>query len=190
MSLTEETWRPPIIETRRLILRPFEISDTENVFSYASDPEVTRFMSFERHTSYVQAEEFLNGWVAANYSRKVRDYAICLKTENKQFIGACGLYPKDHGQDVYELGYVLKKSAWGKSYVPEACGALMEAGFLELKARRIYAPIFEENEKSRRAALKMGMTFEGILRSAFRAQGRRWNVAIYSLLPDEIKKPI
>jgi RimJ/RimL family protein N-acetyltransferase len=54
---------------------------------------------------------------------------------------------------------------------------------------RVFAPIFVENVKSRRAAEKIGLTLEGVLRSSLSLRGRRWDQSIYSILRSDAGVP-
>jgi len=71
--------------------------------------------------------------------------------------------------------------------VPEAGRALIRFVFETTNAARIYAPVFAPNSKSRRAAEKLGMQYEGTHRSALEIRGERWDEAVYSVLRDEIR---
>ena len=183
--LAEVTFRPPRIETPRLLLRGWEPSDAEEVFAYASDPEVASYMSFPRHETIADAHSFLNTIVASNYQSGELDYAITEQGAPERIIGGIGAFwkPKDH--QVMELGYVLARAHWGKGYVPEAARALIARAFSTTPVERIFAAIFSENQRSRRAAEKMGMRFEGELRSSLNLRGRRWDQAVYGILRSE-----
>ena len=183
MSLSAVTWRPPLLQTDRLLLRGWEATDLEAVFAYASDPEVTRFVSFARHRSLADSLAFLDGLVAEHYAAQEVDYCICLRSDPAVSIGGLGVYRRPHR--TMELGYVLRRSAWGNGFVPEAGRRLIRHAFETTVVARIFAPLFAPNAKSRRAAEKMGLRFEGVLRSAIECRGERWDEAIYSILREE-----
>ena len=168
-----------------MLLRGWEPTDVEAVFAYASDPEVARYMAWDRHDSLAQSHGFLNEITATNYRHHDLSYALCLKSAPESPLGGIGLFARSRQHGTYELGYVLRRSAWGQGLVPEAARVLIDYGFSHLPAERIYAPIFAENEKSRRAAVKMGLTLDGVLRSSLCFHGRRWDEAIYSALRTE-----
>jgi len=184
--LNDEAWRPPQVETPRLVLRGWELSDVQQVYDYASDPEVAAFMAWERHTSSEHSLSFLNGFVAQAYSNRELSYALCLRSAPERALGGIGVHWRSRGHKVLELGYVLSRSHWGQGYMPEAGRELIAFAFRTTPVERIYAPIFGANAKSRRAAEKMGMTFEGVLRSALELRGQRWDEAIYSVLRSEV----
>jgi [ribosomal protein S5]-alanine N-acetyltransferase len=92
--------------------------------------------------------------------------------------------PRD--QQVMELGYILRRDLWGQGLIVEAGTALMARAFATTDVERIFAPIFAPNHKSRRAAEKMGMKLDGVLRSKQRIHGQRWDEAVYSMLRGEL----
>ncbi|HEY4103614.1 MAG TPA: GNAT family N-acetyltransferase [Polyangiaceae bacterium] len=185
MNLNEVGWRPPMLETERLVLRGYEPSDAAAIYAYASDPDVTPYMSFDRSRHIDDVHTFLHRRVAAEYQEQELTYALALRETPQIQIGGVGLYWRPRIHRVMELGYILAKPQWGNGYVPEAAGALMRYAFRHTDVERIFAPIFADNQKSRRAAEKMGLKFEGIQRSALEYRGRRWDEAIYAVLRGE-----
>jgi ribosomal-protein-alanine N-acetyltransferase len=189
MSLSDVIWRPPRLETDRLLLRGWEPTDVEAVFAYASDPEVTRFVSWDQHRSLADSRIFLDGFVAEHYAAQEVDYCFCLLSDPAVAIGGLGVYWSSRPHKTMELGYVLRRSAWGNGFVPEAARRLICYAFETTDAARIFAPIFAQNAGSRRAAEKMGLKFEGVLRSTIQYRGARWDEAIYSILREEGPPP-
>jgi len=182
MGLGEVAFRPPRLETRRLVLRGWEPADATAIFSYASDPEVARYVSWERHVSPRDAQTFLDRQVAAAYEREELDYAIAERHAPERAIGGIGLRWRWRDDLVMELGYVLARRHWGKGLMPEAGRELIDHAFSTTPVERIFAPIFTENVKSWRAAAKMGLRLEGVLRSSLKLRGRRWDQAIYAVV--------
>ena len=185
MNLNEVTWRPPVIETERLVLRGYELDDAPAIYAYASDPEVTPYMTFDRSRSIDEVLVFLNGRIASSYCEQQLEYMLALRDEPDIAIGALSAVWYSRAHRVLELGYILAKEHWGNGYMPEAGRALMRFAFETTNAARIFAPIFAPNAKSRRCAEKIGLTLEGIHRSALELRGQRWDEAIYAVLRDE-----
>jgi len=183
--LVDVAWRPPPVETERLLLRGREPSDVESIFRYASDPEVTPYMAWNTARDLGDTWDFLDGLTAHNYEHEELDYGLALRSAPATLIGGVGVYWHPRAHHVMELGYVLAKEHWGQGYVPEAARALIQYAFRTTNVQRIYAPIFAENAKSRRAAEKIGLRFEGVLRSSVEFRGRRWDQAIYAILRAE-----
>jgi ribosomal-protein-alanine N-acetyltransferase len=184
-GLARVSWRPPPLTTARLLLRGYEPTDAEAIFVYASHEEVTRYMAWERHRSRADTEGFLDQFVAPSYARQQHEYVICLREQPERALGGMGIRLLSEPHQTYELGYVLGREHWGQGIVPEAARLLIEHVFATLPAQRIQATVFGENERSRKAALKMGMKLDGVLRSALCFRGRRWDEAVYSILRDE-----
>jgi ribosomal-protein-alanine N-acetyltransferase len=189
MALSDVTWRPPRLETDRLLLRGWEPTDVEAVYAYASDPEVTPFMAWDRHRALADSQTFLDVWVAEQYAGQELDYCMCLRSDPADALGGIGLYWRSRPHGTMELGYVLRRSAWGNGFVPEAGRRLIRHAFETTEVARIFAPIFAQNTKSRRAAEKMGLEFEGVMRSAALHRGLRWDEAIYAILRDAPSPP-
>jgi ribosomal-protein-alanine N-acetyltransferase len=187
MNLNEVAWRPPVIETERLVLRGYELDDAAAIYAYASDPEVTQYMAFDPSRSLDEVHAYLNDGVAPLYAQQELTYVLTLRQEPGVVIGGVGVVWRPRAHKVLELGYILAKEHWGHGYVPEASRALMRFAFETTNAARIFAPIFAPNAKSRRAAEKAGLTFEGIQRSALEYRGQRWDAAFYAVLRDEFR---
>jgi cupin fold WbuC family metalloprotein len=179
-GLASISWRPPALYTERLLLRGYELADAEAISRYATDPETTRYMLWDRHQSVDESVTFLNAMVANSYRAEQLDYAICLKSAPERVIGGMGAYLRNRQHQRYEFGYILNRSYWSKGLVPEAGRRLLEFLFANTNAERIETPILAPNARSRRAAEKMGLHFEGVLRSALSLRGQRWDEALYS----------
>jgi ribosomal-protein-alanine N-acetyltransferase len=187
MGLSDVSWRPPVLETARLVLRGWEPRDVRAVFAYAADDEVTRFVAFPRARALDDSRAFLDGFVADHYRDGELDYCICDQRDPADALGGMGLYWRSRPHRVMEIGYVLRRSAWGNAFVPEAGRRLIAHAFATTDVERIYAPIFAPNAKSRRAAEKMGLAFEGVLRSAVEHNGRRWDQAIHAIVRGDVR---
>jgi ribosomal-protein-alanine N-acetyltransferase len=183
--LSDVEWRPPGLETERLVLRGREPSDVEAIFRFASDPEVTRYTAWPRSQTLADVWDFLDGLTAYNYEQEELDYGIALRSAPDVLIGGVGVYWRPREHQVMELGYVLAKEHWGNGYLPEAARALLRHAFRTTKVQRVHAPIFAENVKSRRAAQKIGLQLEGVLRSSVEFNGVRRDEAIYAVIRGE-----
>jgi ribosomal-protein-alanine N-acetyltransferase len=183
--LSRVSFRPPPIVTERLVLRGYEEADAPNIFRYGSDEETTQFMFWERSRTLDDTLAFLNGLIAPHYEQGELDYGITLKGDDKTVVGGMSAYWNPRAHQVMELGYILRKDLWGQGLIVEAGRALIAHAFATTDVERIFAPIFAPNVKSRRAAEKMGMKLDGVLRSKQAVRGRRWDEAVYSRLRGE-----
>src|SRR4051812_36646893 len=135
--LVDVAWRPPALETERVLLRGREPEDAEAIFRYSSDPEVTPYMAWEPARSLADAWDYLDGHTAYNYENEMLDYAITLRSAPQVLIGGMGVYWQPRQHRVMELGYVLAKEHWGQGLVPEAARALIEFAFRTTPVERI-----------------------------------------------------
>lgn len=147
------------LETERLVLRQFTTDDVENLFDLDSDPQVMHFITGGRGTSREYIEQTLLPYWLKFYdeSPALGCWAAADGTTG-EFLGWFHFRPGDgHPDDEPELGYRLRKSAWGKGYATEASRALIDKGFTEFGVRRVLAETMSVNTASRRVMEKCGM---------------------------------
>ncbi len=143
------------LETDRLILRRFQETDSEDMFLYAGDEDVTKTLTFTTYNNVDECKDYIK-----NFSKnKVNIYAIELK-EEKKVIGSIDLrfIPED---DKCSFGYVLSKKYWNNGYATEALSKIIEIVFKEIGANKIEACHFDGNDSSGKVMKKCGMEYEG-----------------------------
>ena len=180
-------WRPPVLETDRLILRPIVPADAPAVFLYCSNPNVTRFTLFETHQTIDDSRWFVEEYVRSRYaSREPDPFGIVLRGDPvPTVIGAVGAHWASQPNGTMELGYAIAEPYWGRGLVAEAAGAVVRYVFAEYAVERLQARVIVGNDPSERVLQKLGFTREGVLRSAELRRGRYWDLAMYSLLRGE-----
>ena len=186
--MIEEIYMKIIFETERLIIREWEMSDKEDLYEYASDPIVTKYLTFPTYTCLQDAVDRIN-YLKNQYNddTQIRDYAIELKSINK-VIGAIGVVSYLSTADgIAEIGYCMNKNFHGNGYMTEA----LLGYFKHIKsigiAKRIEAKHDVENFKSGNVMKRAKMTFEGIRRKAGKNNlHNRHDLATYSILFEEI----
>lgn len=144
-----------ILETKRLILRPWCEDDAEDLYKYASDPEVGPPAGWPPHASVENSREIIRNVLSAPET-----YAVCLKEDGKA-IGSIGLHRNDlaEDEDEYELGYWIGKTFWGQGLIPEAAREVLRYAFEELGMNRIWCGYYDGNAKSRRVQDKLGFVY-------------------------------
>ncbi|BBB89538.1 MAG TPA: GNAT family protein [Methylomusa anaerophila] len=177
----------PQLETERLLLRKLVIEDAEDIFEYASDDEVTKFMSFDTHKFIEDAKRFINVTLDQYRRDEAGDWGIILK-ETGKLIGSMGFPWVDKKNSRAEIGYVLGRRYWGKGIMPEAVRRLLEFAFNDMELNRIECVHAVPNEKSGRVMQKAGMTFEGIARERMFAKGKYWDVKQYAILRSDSRQ--
>lgn len=152
------------LETERLILRRFKLSDAKDMFeNYARKENVTRYLTWETHKSISDSQDYLNNIVLPAYKTKdCYRWAIVWK-ETNSVIGAIDVVKNESEKKRAEIGYVLSDDFWGKGIMPEAGKKVVDYLFNE-GYERIQAKHFSENAKSGRVMQKIGMKHEGTLR--------------------------
>lgn len=148
------------LETERLILRDWQRQDWKHAHTYASDPEVSKYMIWGPNTE-AQTKDFIDTAIEAARSKPRRGYelATVLKGSN-EIIGGCGMQIVGKENATAMIGYVLRRDHWGKGITTEAALRLTKFGFDELKLHRIYATCDTENVGSARVLQKCGMRKE------------------------------
>jgi len=165
------TDRFPVLETPRLHMRRMLPGDSRDMFEYAKNPDVTKYLLWECHSSEKYTRAYLNS--VQRFYRKgcFFDWALIYK-ETGRMIGTCGFASLDEKNRCGEVGYVVNPAYRGCGIAAEAASRVIEYGFDELGLVRIQARFIAENTASRRVMEKCGMTFEGISRSAIFLKGR------------------
>lgn len=147
-----------VLETERLILRPWEEDDAADLYRYASDPDVGPIAGWAVHTSEAYSREIIRSVLSAPET-----YAVVLKGSDHP-VGSVGLMrgsasnigiPDSEG----EIGYWIGVPYWGRGLIPEAVRELLRHGFEDLWLDRIWCGYFDGNEKSRRVQEKCGFRF-------------------------------
>ena len=147
------------LETDRLILRRFTEQDVDNLFDLDSDPAVMRMVSGGSGTPReVLANDHIPDYLT--YYERFAGYGFWAAIERStgDFLGWFHLRPLGEDPlDDPELGYRLKRSAWGKGYATEGSQALIDKAFRELGVQRVMALTYSEHVASRRVMEKVGM---------------------------------
>ena len=148
------------LETERLVLRRFTEADLDNLFDLDGDPEVMRFLTGGKPTPREVIRNETLPRILHYYERfaGLGFWAVNEKSTG-DFLGCFEFRPPEGGgPDEVELGYRLRKSAWGRGCATEGARALIRKGFAELGVRRVVAQAMAVNTASRRVMEKVGLT--------------------------------
>ena len=155
-----------MIETERLILRPFTESDYENVFEYLNEPMVRCFACMKLNTLEEAKAETLKKAKETDYL-----FAVVLK-ESGKVIGEIEAHPEssqpdkaeNYALDTFSPCWMLNKKYHGNGYAYEAAKAFFDYLFDEKGARRVYAYTEDYNIPSQKLCEKLGMRREGLFK--------------------------
>lgn len=177
----------PTIQTERLTLRAFYLSDAKRVQQLAGAFEIADTTGHMPHP-YLDgmAEDWIGGQAEEFNDGDAATFAITLRSTG-ELMGAIGLTLQSHHQRA-EMGYWLGVSYWNKGYMSEAAAAVIAYGFEELHLNRIYSSYFPRNPASGRVMQKVGMTHEGTLRQHFVRWTKPEDLVYYSILKSEWAK--
>jgi RimJ/RimL family protein N-acetyltransferase len=152
---------PVLMQTHRIWLRRFVPADARLLFELDSDPEVMRFITHGEPTPLRQIEEEILPRVLGYYSRTPPQgcWAAHLRGTG-EFIGWFHLRADRISPREMELGYRLKRSAWGAGLATEGARALVVKGFSDWQSEKICARTLAGNAASQRVMEKAGLKFE------------------------------
>ena len=152
---------PEQIETERLLLRRPGAGDALPLFHrYASDPDVTRYLSWPRHTALDDTMVFL-GFSDAEWRHWGCGPYLAFTRDEHRLVGSTGLAFESPG--VAQTGYLLARDSWGLGYATEILMTMTDLA-RSLGVVRLYAVCHLENLASRHVLEKCGFVSEGILR--------------------------
>lgn len=148
-----------MIETERLILRPWMASDAEALFRHASHPNLGPPAGWEPHPSVDYSREVIRSIFSLP-----EVYAVVPK-DCTEPVGLCGIVPSsgsrtsDIDEDDGEISYWIAVPFQGRGLIPKAVSALMERAFSLLGYNALWCGIFSDNAKSMSVCRKCGLTF-------------------------------
>jgi len=166
-----------IFDTERLTLRRLTIDDADMLLEIFSDPVTMRYYDSTRDRDQVL------GWIRWNldmYEKVGHGMWAAFEREQDRFVGQIGLVIQEvEGVTEVEIGYLLRRSCWGRGFATEAARECRDFGFRELHRSRLISLIDPRNEPSRRVAVRVGMQFEREI--------EKWGkkVCVYSLARGE-----
>lgn len=176
------------IETERCILRPFRMEDAPDMYSnWASDPEVTKYLTWPVHKDISVTESILSSWIAEYAGKDCYNWAIILK-ESGHAVGNISVVHIKEDTEALSIGYCLSRRLWGQGIMTECLSAVVDYLFDNTSVIRIDATHDTENIGSGRVMQKAGMKKEGVLRAWARNNIGIRDVSMYSILRSEWKK--
>ena len=171
---------PLEIRTKRLLLRPWRMEDTDDVMAYATDSEWARYLPVPQPYEPHHVVEYLTAMIAAD---QASNPAWAIEFEGHVIGGTELEVQLAHGHA--EIGYAIARSHWGKGFATEVCRGVIDATFEALPLNRIQATAITENLASSRVTEKSGMTLEGNLRHFALHRSQSVDFVMYSILREE-----
>ncbi len=145
-----------MFETERLVLRPFEEKDVDEIYAMRRDADVMRFIREPQNRA-----ESIN-WiklVSSRWQREKIGFCAMLEKGSGAFVGWCGIWQlKETGE--LEVGYAIARQFWGEGFAVEGGRKMLQYAFETLRPEKIAAVAEPENRASRRVMEKLGMQFD------------------------------
>ena len=147
-----------VLETERLLIRPWTPADRNGFAMLTQDPEVMKHVHAGKPYTEAEIDEVLG-----RQARQLEEHGVCMgalieKTTDR-IVGVCGTQPLGTTGDL-EIGWWLARDVWGRGYATEAGGAAMRHVLETLNRPRVVAIIHPENEPSKRVVARLGMAYE------------------------------
>lgn len=161
------------LETDRLRIRDFKLSDIDDLYEIFSDEEVMEYIEpvYDRDKTFNFLKDFCIGHKGA---------FACVNKENEKVIGY--IIFNEYEDKVYELGWIFNKIYWGNGYAYESCDGVIKYAFSKMKIHKIFSETID-NIKSVNLMKKLGMQLEGIQKSHTTDNHGNWkDVYLYGLL--------
>jgi ribosomal-protein-alanine N-acetyltransferase len=172
----------PVLETERLLLRPFRIGDAADLVRLAGAREIAdTTVTIPHPYTGDMAVEWIASLSAHWASGLLAAFAITLR-DNGEFVGGAGLSHIDRDHEQAELGYWIGVPYWGRRYAREAAARVLAFGIEDLGLNRIYAHCMLRNPASAAILRRVGMKPEGVQRERVRKWGVYEDVALFAML--------
>lgn len=178
-----------LIESSRLVLRPFEMDDCEAVLEYQSNPEVVRYVPWPVRNASMVEEALSKAIHQTNFERQ-DDYlslALVRKSDGRLVGQMNAMYVSEKDQ-CGEIGYVVNPDFSGQGFAREASRALVSAMFDTKKLRRVIARFDDRNLASRAVVHKLGFREEAHFIDDDFFKGEWTSTFVYATLRDEWDK--
>ncbi|MDD3392579.1 MAG: GNAT family N-acetyltransferase [Bacilli bacterium] len=151
------------LETDRLILRRFKVSDYHDMYeNWAKDEDVARYVTWYKHQNEEETKELLKLWVKEYEGPCKYDWLVEIKT-NHEPIGSIGVVNLSKSSLRAEIGYVYGKKYWHQGYATEALKKVISFLIEEVGLELIVAEYLLSNPNSGKVMAKAGMRKGGIL---------------------------
>ena len=172
------------IETKRLILRAFQLDDAKAMFrNWANDPEVTKYLTWPTHEREETTAQVVRYWVEHD-APEAYQWAITTR-ETGEAIGSISVVRMQEETGSMEIGYCIGRAWWGRGLMPEALEAVIQYLFQVVGVEVIRACHDPRNPNSGRVMRKCGMHLDGTMRHWGTNNQGVCDAVYYSLLRGE-----
>jgi len=176
------------IETERLLLRKYTLSDSEDMYNnWAKCEECFKYLPWKPCASIDEVKGRIKRWIESYKENTFYQWGIELK-KGKEIIGFINLHNVDEDNFSAETTYILSPKFWNKGIMTEAVRAVLEFGFENIGLNRISADFFSGNDYSQKVMLKNNMIYEGTFREKYFNSGKFYDSIQYAVLKKDWKQ--
>jgi [ribosomal protein S5]-alanine N-acetyltransferase len=172
-------------ETPRLIIRPYQLQDLDDLYTLACDATVYHYIPegpFSKSDIEVIIKWSMDCMLKNTKEKVYKMNMAIINKENNQFIGYCGLGPDDLNENSNEIYYALNKDYWGRGLATEAIQEIIKFAFKDLELEKLIAVVHPDNSSSINLIQKMGMKHTRILKELPKEDHRFEGYHIYELM--------
>lgn len=174
-----------VLKTERLILRPYSLNDTDDMFNnWATNENVTRFLTWTPYESKEDLKAFISFCIKGYENLSNYNWIIEFK-ENHQAVGSISVTNVNEDIEEAEIGYCLGEDYWHKGIMTEAFTKVIEFLFTEVNVNRIFAHHDVNNPNSGKVMKKCGLLYEGTRKQAGKNCTGICDVAGYGLVKSD-----
>ncbi|MBL0175928.1 MAG: GNAT family N-acetyltransferase [Ignavibacteria bacterium] len=175
------------MQTPRLRLVPLAACDARALFDYRSDPEVSRFQSWEPRT-LVEVSRFIEDLQSIAFDTPGTWYQCGIRLRDTDLlVGDMGVrFPEDHPHQA-EIGITIAPAWQGKGLAAEAVNAMLEHLFTTCDKHRVFASVDPRNLASLALLKRVGMRQEALHLQSLFFKGEWVDDAVFALLQAEWK---
>ncbi|HEX2985056.1 MAG TPA: GNAT family N-acetyltransferase [Ignavibacteriales bacterium] len=175
----------PVLESERLLFRPFHLNDAKFLYSLRSDEKVMEYMDTRRHATIEDSENLINFILSSYAEMKSVNWMIECK-DTRELAGYFGFWRIVPEHCRGEIGYALSPKFWSRGIMTETLRRMIEFGFKDLHLHSIEANVNPKNESSIKLLERAGFQREAYFRENYLYDGKYYDSAIYSLLETDI----
>ena len=172
----------PVLETADLILRQVRMSDANDIFMYASDPKVARYVMWEPHRTISDTRAYIR-YIRSMYRRGLPSSWAVVHRSSGHVIGSIGFVGYSPVHHTAEVGYSFSREYWNCGFATQALSAVIHSAFDRISGlNRLEAQHDIRNPASGRVMEKCGMRREGVLRGRLLNKAEFIDVVLYAVL--------
>jgi len=174
-----------ILETRRLLLRPFVLGDEAQLMASHSDPDVVRYLTIP--PADLDALRWFVDFAITHEEAEVPTqwHRAVIRKSDQLMIGSCSVFVETGETNKHGMGFALRQDCWGHGYATELVHEQLRHAFNDLNSIRVYAETHPDNLASQRVLQKANLRCEGLFERKVYVKGDWWDVIRYVMLREE-----